>query len=346
MRLPAGYRHRRVEPAKTRSYAAGLGPRSARVVRWGGLILVFAQTFARGALTVLLVILVLDELALGDDVVGLAGRPRGRRPDRVPCTGCGPPRLHLGHSFVLGVALWGAGLVALSISATPWLAALAMVVIGIGNALEGREPVHLGGPPRAARVVAQALGAIEIVAVREWRPAPPSPRGGRDGRRGDRSARPRRRRHCARDALPPRSVRWTELPFSRRATTDLLTDVSIFEPLPVVIVEHLASLLERHEYGPGDVVMREGDDGDTVHIIGSGTARVTVPGAARPHLGPGDTFGEIALLRHSPRTATVTAQASLTTYRLDREGLPHGHSGQPRRHEALADVRLARDASS
>jgi CRP-like cAMP-binding protein len=131
-----------------------------------------------------------------------------------------------------------------------------------------------------------------------------------------------------------------------QGTTDLLTDVAIFEPLPVVIVEHLASLLERHEYGPGDVVMREGDDGDTVHIIGSGTARVTVRGAARPHLGPGDTFGEIALLRHSPRTATVTAQASLTTYCLDREDFLTAIQGSSASAEALADVRLARDASS
>ena len=131
-----------------------------------------------------------------------------------------------------------------------------------------------------------------------------------------------------------------------QATTDLLTDVVIFEPLPVVIVEHLASLLEPHEYGVGDVVMREGEDGDTVHIIGSGTAKVTVRGAPRPDLGPGDTFGEIALLRQSPRTATVRAEGDLTTYCLDREDFLTAIQGSSASAEALADVRLARDASS
>ncbi|WP_353507503.1 cyclic nucleotide-binding domain-containing protein [Intrasporangium sp.] len=346
--LPAAYQHRRVEPARKRSYAAGLGV-LARVVRGGGApVLVFAQTFARGALTVLLVILVLDELAVGDDVVGWLWAALGV--GGLVGAAVGVRVLHvsrLGRSFVTGVVLWGAGLGVLSIARTPWLAALAMAVIGIGNALEDASMFTSVARLAPRGMSAQALGAIEIVAC-----------GGM----------------ATGAALAPAVVGTVDvqtallavgvalvvlamlyLPSFRavdrtagqsQAATDLLTDVVIFEPLPVVIVEHLASRLEPHEYGPGDVVMREGEDGDTVHIIGSGTAAVTVGGASRPDLGPGDAFGEIALLRHSPRTATVTARGDLTTYCLDREDFLTAIQGSSASAEALADVRLARDASS
>ncbi|HEX5970089.1 MAG TPA: cyclic nucleotide-binding domain-containing protein [Intrasporangium sp.] len=346
--LPASYRHGRVEPTRTRSYAAGLGV-LARIVRGGGApALVFAQTFARGALTVLLVILVLDELALGADVVGWLWAALGV--GGLVGAAVGVRVLHvsrLGRSFVTGVVLWGVGLAALSISAEPWLAALAMVVIGIGNALEDASLFTSVARLAPRGLSAQALGAVEIVACAGM---------------------------ATGAALAPAVVRAMDvqsallalgaalvvlamlyLPSFRavdrtagqsEVMTDLLTDVAIFEPLPVVIVEHLASLLEPHEYGPGDVVMREGEDGDTVHIIESGTAKVTVRGGPRPDLGPLDTFGEIALLRHSPRTATVTAQGDLTTYCLDREDFLTAIQGSSASAEALADVRLGRDASS
>jgi MFS family permease len=346
--LPAAYRQGRVEPSRSTSYAAGLGV-LARVVRGGGApVLVFAQTFARGALTVLLVILVLDELALGDDVVGwlwaalgvggLAGAAVGVRVLHVS---------RLGRGFVSGVVLWGAGLAALSISATPWLAALAMVVIGIGNALEDASLFTTVARLAPRGLSAQALGAIEIVActgMATGAALAPALVGMVDVQTALLAL-----------GLVVAGLATIYLPSFRavdrsvvqsQGTTDLLTGVGIFDPLPVVIVEHLATLLEPHEYGPGDVVMREGDEGDTVHIIGSGTARVTVRGAPRPDLGPGETFGEIALLRSSPRTATVTADGSLTTHCLGREDFLTAIQGSSASAEALADVRLARDASS
>src|SRR5690606_11432094 len=121
VQLPEAYRRRRVE-ARQRSYAAGLGV-LARVVRGGGApALVFTQTFARGVLTVLLVILVLEELRLGEDVVGwlwaalgvggLIGAAVGTRVLRVS---------RLGRSVVAGVLMWGVGLAVLSVGGNPWV---------------------------------------------------------------------------------------------------------------------------------------------------------------------------------------------------------------------------------
>ena len=95
-----------------------------------------------------------------------------------------------------------------------------------------------------------------------------------------------------------------------------------------------------------EAIIVEGDPGDTVHIVGSGTAVVTVHGDSRPDLGPGDTFGEIALLRDTPRTATVRAADDLTTYSLEREDFLTAIQGSSASAEALAEVRLRRDASS
>jgi CRP-like cAMP-binding protein len=65
--------------------------------------------------------------------------------------------------------------------------------------------------------------------------------------------------------------------------------------------------------------MREGDAGDDFHVIADGSAAVTVRGVPRTVLGAGDCFGEIALLRDSPRTATVVAAQPLRTLALNRQ---------------------------
>lgn len=58
---------------------------------------------------------------------------------------------------------------------------------------------------------------------------------------------------------------------------------------------------------PGEVIVREGDDGDSYYVIESGSVRVTQRGVELRTMGPGDGFGEIALMQNVARTATVTA---------------------------------------
>jgi CRP-like cAMP-binding protein len=98
----------------------------------------------------------------------------------------------------------------------------------------------------------------------------------------------------------------------------LLRQVSFFAPLPVVIVEHLASQLQSATYEPGDVIIQDGEPGERFYIIAHGQARVCKDGKELRQMGPGESFGEIALLREVPRTATIVAMDRLQARTLGR----------------------------
>jgi cyclic nucleotide-binding protein len=124
----------------------------------------------------------------------------------------------------------------------------------------------------------------------------------------------------------------------------LLRGLPTFAPLPVATVDQLATVLEHHEYRPGEAVMREGDHGDRFHVIVDGRAHVTVRGRSVRYLQRGDCFGEIALLRDVPRTATVTATETLHTVALARADYLAAVTGNRLSARAamdLADERLA-----
>ena len=76
-------------------------------------------------------------------------------------------------------------------------------------------------------------------------------------------------------------------------------------------------------------VMREGELGGHYQLIVEGSAAVTVRGIARRTLSPGDGFGEIALLRNIPRTATVTTIEPLRTLALQRDDFLAAVTGHP-----------------
>lgn len=100
-----------------------------------------------------------------------------------------------------------------------------------------------------------------------------------------------------------------------------LTQHPIFAGLPVARLETAARLLEPVPVRAGEVVVREGDPSDRFYLIADGSLSVT-QGSENTHLrdlGPGDVFGEIGLLRNSPRTATVTAIADGSLLALDAE---------------------------
>ena len=78
----------------------------------------------------------------------------------------------------------------------------------------------------------------------------------------------------------------------------------------------------------GTVIAREGEPGIGLFVIQSGTADVTIGGRKKTSLGPGDFFGEIALLDGGPRTATVTATSDIELLGLTEwvfRGLMHEH---------------------
>jgi CRP-like cAMP-binding protein len=78
----------------------------------------------------------------------------------------------------------------------------------------------------------------------------------------------------------------------------------------------IATSCEELEIEEGTVLLREGDFGHAVFAIRSGTADIVHDGAVINTLGPGDYFGEIALIDEGARTATVTAETDMTTYAM------------------------------
>src|SRR5262249_37798918 len=94
----------------------------------------------------------------------------------------------------------------------------------------------------------------------------------------------------------------------------LLRTVPVFQELPLTAFERLAAALEPIEFAAGDTIMAEGDLGDRFVVIDTGEIEVTAEGRPMARLGHGAGVGEIALLRRSPRTATVTALTPVTAY--------------------------------
>src|SRR5215212_4315219 len=91
----------------------------------------------------------------------------------------------------------------------------------------------------------------------------------------------------------------------------LLQGVAMLQPLPLPAIEHLARGLEPVHMPAGQAVFDQGDPADRFYVIETGAADVVGDGRVVATLGPGDGFGEIALLRRVPRTATVRAATDL-----------------------------------
>jgi CRP-like cAMP-binding protein len=127
---------------------------------------------------------------------------------------------------------------------------------------------------------------------------------------------------------------------------ELLRRLAMFAPLPLAVIELLASDLQPHEFPAGAVAVGEGEVGEWFQLIVGGSAAVSVHGKPRPPLAVGDCFGEIALLRGIPRTATVVADQPLRTLALDREAFLvaiTGNSLSSAAADALVAQRLTAD---
>ena len=79
--------------------------------------------------------------------------------------------------------------------------------------------------------------------------------------------------------------------------------------LPAATIEQLGAGLEHAEFTPRQAVFEQGERGEGFYVIESGGAEVVRDGRVVATLGRGDCFGEIALLRNQPRTATIRACA-------------------------------------
>jgi MFS family permease len=304
-----------------------------------------AQTLAAGVLRVLLVVTALRILDLGPSGVGFLNSAVGVGALAgmiVVLAVIGTRRL--AGVFQLGLVLWGVPLALLGIWPSVAAAILLFGVLGIGNTLVDVAGLTLVQRAAPEQVRARVFGVLESVLLATigigailapLLTAAFGPRGALIAAGGGLTAL----------ALPF----WRPLERLDAATAGpgpelaLLREIPMFALLPPVTLEQLASSLSRVRVAAGDDVFRQGDAGDRFYVIGAGEAEVALDDRPRVTLGPGAYFGEIALLRDVPRTATVTARTDLELYALERDDFlaaVTGHAPSAEAAEAVIAARL------
>jgi len=100
------------------------------------------------------------------------------------------------------------------------------------------------------------------------------------------------------------------------APVDALRRVPLFAGLDDDELAQVALLFKERHFASGETVIMEGSEGAAFFLIESGEANVAVHGSERANLGPGDHFGEIALIDEGVRSATIAAATDLVCYGL------------------------------
>jgi hypothetical protein len=322
--------------SRLRETLGGFGALAAH--RSAGLLvaLFISQVVVRGVLTVLLVSAAIELLGIGESGVGYlnAAIGAGGLVGAVLALTLIVGR-RLAPSFAVSLAAWGLPIAVMGIVPDPTLAfALAAVLgaanasldvtgytllarsvpnevrvrvfgvlnslVGIGvaaGALAAPLLVSLGGIRLALVIAGLVLPVLAVVAYTAVR-------------RAEASA-----------ILPER-----ELAIMRR--------LPMFAPLPLTALEHLARSLEPVAFGIGERVIIQGEPGDAFYLIEKGAVEILHDGHREATLGPGDGFGEIALLSDRPRTASVDVIDPLVGYRLPRAAFLEAVTGSP--HSVLA----------
>ena len=128
-----------------------------------------------------------------------------------------------------------------------------------------------------------------------------------------------------------------------RERLDLLLKIPIFSPLSPPVLEQLAARLIPVHASAGEEIIRLGDHGDRFYLVKSGEVEVLLDDQPPRREGPGSYFGEIALLRDVPRTATVRAATDVELFALDRDHfIPAvtGHAASAEAAESVIGTRL------
>jgi CRP/FNR family cyclic AMP-dependent transcriptional regulator len=101
-----------------------------------------------------------------------------------------------------------------------------------------------------------------------------------------------------------------------KPSSELLRAVPMFASLGEKDLERLGGEFFERSFEPGETIASEGAEGRSFFVIESGEATVSVQGQEVARLGPGDNFGEIALIDKQARSATVTAETAMHCYVL------------------------------
>jgi MFS family permease len=279
------------------------------------------QTLTRGALTVFSVVLAIRVLGAGPAGVGLLTAAVGAG----AVVGSLSATLLVGRGglarwFGIGVAMWGVPLFVIGLASHLSVAIVMLALVGTGNALVDVGVFTLLARLSEDAVLARVFAAFEGI-ITFGVAVGAVVASGLIGALGIHSAlvivgcvTPVAVLVCWRalDALDRRM-------HVRDADVELLQLVPMLRRLPEVTIEHLAAGLSRTELPAGGVVFEQGDDGHDFYVIERGQASVIGDGLPIRSLGPGEGFGEIALLRGLQRTASVHAMTELTLCRLSRQ---------------------------
>jgi MFS family permease len=267
------------------------------------------QCIVRGALIVLAVVIAVRLTGMGQAGVGVlwaAFGVGGLVAAAATVSAAGSNRL--GTLFGIGIAAWGVPIVLAGLVLHSWVAVTAFAVMGAANALVDVTGFTLLQRLAPDHVLARVLTVTEAVfalavAVGSLVTAPLLTALGDAGT------------VVATGVVLPVAVgmyvrRLRAINVDIRVRTDrieLLRQVSTLRLLPIAAIEGLALNLQSSRVGAGRDVFKVGDPGDGFYVIASGQVAIIKQGREVNRLGPGGSFGEIALLRSVPRTATVRA---------------------------------------
>ena len=319
-----------------------LGDRRLRLI--AGLLA--AYTLLDGALDVLIVVLALETLDLGDSGVGFLNSTAGVGGLLGIVVAAGlVGRKGLASPIGVGMAFWGLPILLIGLWPSQASALALLAAVGAATTIVGVAGDTLMQRAVPEEVLARVFGVLDslmLVSIAVGAALAPT-FVDLIGMRGT---------LIAVGAILPvlALVSWPRLREIDRAAEvpqrplELLLGHPIFAPLPPPRLEQLAQLLSERRAAAGDVIVRQGEAGDDFFLVAEGRVSVSVDGAPAGELGPGEGFGEIALLRDVPRTATVQAVEDTTLYALERAEFLSalgGHAESAAAAEGVAGRRLA-----
>jgi hypothetical protein len=302
--------------------------------------MVTGQYVVVGLLDILLIVLALDVLGTGTSGPGILGSALGVGAvagalGTVMLVG----RRRLAPALLGGMLAAGLPLAALSLAGSTATAALLLVVSGAGKAffdVTGRTLLQRTVPDEVLARVFGLQEALMTAAIAVGASIAPFLFAGL-GIHGSLVV--------AGLLLPVAGLlSWATLrQLDARARTpgpsfDLLRTVSFFRTASLPVVEMLSRATDDLAVDGGTAVVRQGERGDRFYVVASGTLAVVRDGEEVRRLGAGTSFGEIALLNDSARTATVTALEPTNLVSLGRDEFLRSLRAVPSSGEVAAGV--------
>jgi MFS family permease len=304
--------------------------------------LMVAQTFVRGCLNVLIVVAAFRLLHAGASGVGYMTAAIGVGGLLGALGAMTLSGGRLAGSFALSLVFWGVPIALIAPSPYLAVALILLAVVGAANSLEDVAGFTLLQRTVPDEALTRALGlfwgvAMGAVALGSLAaPALVAALG------------PRTSFLLVGAILPLVTLaaysHLTRLDRTRApdAELEMIDHVPMFAPLSISAKERLATMLIPVSVGAGEEVVHAGDIGDRFYIVRDGELDVEIDDLHKT-VGGTDYFGEIALLRDVPRTATVTAMVDSHLYALQRADFlaaVTGHSAAHSAGQAVVDARL------